>query len=128
MVLRIGQINAQRSAAIAANIEVLMDKRNLDILCIQETFCFKRKVRGYTSPSLIKMQPQSCKTPWVAALAKKENVNILTGVGDENDHIMCLKVMTGDLELIIINVYCQYSLPLEGFLEKIERALNGLQT
>ena len=60
-------------------------------------------------------------------MAKKENV-ILTGVGDENDHIMCLKVMTGDLELIIINVYCQYSLPLEGFLEKIERALNGLQT
>ena len=128
MVLRIGQINAQRSAAAAANIEILMHEKNLDILCIQEPFSYKGKVRGYNSPSLVKMQPQNSKTPWVAAVAKKKNVDILTGVGDENDHIMCLKVMTGDLDFVIINVYCQYSLPLEGFLEKIERALNGLQT
>ena len=128
MVLRIGQINAQRSAAAAANIEILMQERNLDVLCIQEPFSYKGKVRGYNSPNLTKIQQQCCEKSWVAAVVKKDAVDILVSVGDENEHIMCFKVMTGNSDLIIINAYCLHSLPLEGFLDKIERLLSNFQS
>ena len=124
MVLNVGQINAQRSAAAAANLELLMREQNLDILCLQEPFPYKRKVRGYNSPSLIKIQPQNSEKAWVAAAVNKEKVDVLLNVGNECDHIMCFKVLIRDLEFIIINVYCQCSIALEGFLGKIERIIN----
>jgi len=36
MELKIAQINAQRSAAVAADIRAAMVNSNIDILCIQE--------------------------------------------------------------------------------------------
>ena len=40
---------------------------------------------------------------------------------------MCFKVLTENSEYIIFNAYCQYSLPLEGFLDKIENTINSFQ-
>ena len=37
-------------------------------------------------------------------------------------------MITGNSDLIINNAYCQYSLPLEGFLDKIERILSNFQS
>ena len=101
-----------------------MKERNLDILCIQEPFCFKGKVRGYNAPNLAKIQPQNCEKPWVTAVVKNDKVDVLTSVGSECKHIMCFNVITGDSVFAIINAYCQYSFPLEGFLEKIERIIS----
>ena len=126
MVIRIGQINAQRSAAPPANIEILIKERNLDILCLQEPFYFEGKVRGYNTPNLIKLQPQNCEMAWVTAVVKNDKVDALVNVGYESEN-MCFKVMAGDHVIVIINVYCQYSLPLEGFLGRIERILKSLQ-
>lgn len=125
MGLRVGQINAQRSAAAAANLELLIKEKGLDIVCIQEPFCYKGKVRGYNSPNLIKITPQNCGHPWVAAVVNKERVEVLLNVGDENEHILCFKVMTGDTEFVLINLYCQYSAPLEGFLDKLQSLISG---
>ena len=127
MALKVGQINAQRSAAAAASLELLMRELNLDILCLQEPFSYKGKVRGYNSPSLIKIQPQNSEKAWVAAAVNTNRVDVLLNMGTECDHIMCFKVLIGDLEFIIINVYCQYSIPLEGFLAKLERIINSFQ-
>ena len=56
MVIRIGHINAQRSAAAAANIEILIKERNLDILCLLEPFYFEGKViTGLQHPELNKI-------------------------------------------------------------------------
>ena len=60
-------------------------------------------------------------------VVKKDTVDMLVSVGEEYEHITCFKVITGDSELIIINAYCQYSLTLEGFLDKIEKLLNNFQ-
>ena len=128
MVIRVGQINAQRSAAAAANLKILMREKNLDILCLQEPFCYKGKVRGYNSPDLIKIQPQNCDKAWVAAVIKNDKLEVLTSVGNECEYVMCFEVLTGNSEFIIINAYCQHSLPLEGFLDKIENIINSFQT
>ena len=128
MVIKIGQVNEQRSPAAAANLEMLMKERNQDILCVQEPFCFKEKVRGYNASNLANIQPQNCEKPWVATVVKNDKLDVLTRVGSECEHIMCFKVITGDSVFAIINAYCQYSFPLEGFLEKIERIISSFQT
>ena len=106
MVLSIEQINAQGSAAAAVNIEMLMQEKGLDILYIQEPFCYKGKVRGYSSPKLTKIQLQICEKSLVAAVVKKDTVDILVSVGEEYEHIIYFKVITGYSELTIINAYC----------------------
>ena len=91
MELKIGQINVQRSAT-AANLELLIKEKGLDILCIQEPFCYKGKVRGYNSPNLIKIEPQNCSYSRVAAIVNEDKVDVLLNVRDE--HIkLCFKVM-----------------------------------
>ena len=52
----------------------------------------------------------------------KENVEILVSVGNESEHILCFKVVMGEFE-VIVNMYCQYSLPLERFLSQLKGLL-----
>ena len=49
----------------------------------------------------------------MTAVVKNDKVDALVNVGYESENIMCFKVMAGDHVIVIINVYCQYSLPLE---------------
>lgn len=124
MGLRIAQINAQRSAAAAANLELLMSEMKIDILCIQEPFCYKGKVRGYNSPNLTKIEPQNCSYSWVAAVVNNQKVEVLLNVGKQSEHIMCFKVMTGGTGFLIVNLYCQPSASLRGFLDKLQSLIN----
>ena len=77
LVIRVRQIKDQRSAATAANLEIIKKDRNLDILCLQEPFCYKGKVRGYNSPDLIKIQPQNCDKAWVAVVVINDKLEAL---------------------------------------------------
>lgn len=76
MVIRIAQINAQRSVAISANLELIMGEKSLDILCLQEPYVYKGKVRGYTSPRLKITQPDG-DTPWVAIVTSEDKIQTL---------------------------------------------------
>ena len=52
----------------------------------------------------------------------------MLNVGDESEHVMCFKVMAGDLDFVVINVYCQYSEPLERFLSQVEGLISCFST
>jgi hypothetical protein len=41
MRLKIGQINAQRSKAVTANLERIIEVTNIDILCVQKPYTYK---------------------------------------------------------------------------------------
>lgn len=41
---------------------------------------------------------------------------------------MCFKVMTGGTEFIIVNLYGQHSVPLKGFLDKLQSLINEFPT
>jgi hypothetical protein len=75
MELKIGQINAQRLAAVAANLELIIKEQALDILCIQEPYTNKGMVKGYGTQDLRIIKPSTPNT-WVAAVARKENMEI----------------------------------------------------
>lgn len=96
-----------------------MRERNIDILCVQEPYAYNGRVRGFTSSNLRVTQPD-CDTPWVSIVSTEERVQIFRVALEETEHIMCVHVITEAEELYIINVYCQFSLPIEPFLEKLE--------
>lgn len=76
MGLRLAQINAQRSSTASADLEMIIREQSVDVLCIQEPYAYKGKVRGFTSSNLRVTQPD-CSTPWVAVVSKEENVQVL---------------------------------------------------
>jgi len=125
MGLKIAQINARRSAAVAANMEMLIKECNIDLLCVQKPYSYKSKVRGYTSPGLRVIQPM-VHLPWVAAVAMGEHVEVFHYTYEELEHVMCIQIKTEHEELYMINAYCQFSLPLEPILGTIERIINKI--
>jgi len=127
MGLKIAQINAQRSAAAAANLEKLMGERKLDILCIQEPYTYKGAVRGYTSQSMTTIQPMVDK-PWVAVVVANDRLEILHLAQYDTPHLMCLQVVSDREDFYIINIYCQFMLPIGPFLDQIEKIINSLHT
>lgn len=46
---------------------------------------------------------------------------------EETKHVMCVHIVMETDDLYIINIYCQFSLPIEPFLEKIEGILDKLK-
>lgn len=82
MELIIGHINAQRSQAAAANLELIIKERKLDILCVQEPYVYRNMVRGYSSPNLKLIQPLGG-YPWVAAIINSNNIEVLSLPGND---------------------------------------------
>lgn len=126
MGLRIAQINAQRSRAAAANLELIIKEYDIDILCIQEPYTFKGLVRGYSTQGLSIIQPNRDNT-WVAAVIQEKNVEIFHNSNLDTEHVMCFQVCTADDQFYVINVYCQFSLQIEPILCDIEKIIKRLE-
>jgi len=126
MGLKLAQINAQRSSVASANLEIIMLERNIDVLYIQEPYAYRGKVRGFTSSNL-RVTQSDCDTPWVVIISAEERVLILRISLEEIEHVMRVHVITETEEIYIINVYCQFSLPIEPFLEKLEKILDKIR-
>jgi len=126
MGLRITQINAQKSRAAAVNLELIFRECNLDVLCIQEPYTYKRKVRGYTSPGLKIIQP-NIENVWVTAVIRDSSVEVFQNADFETEHLMCFQIRTQRDQIYIINVYCQFSIKIGPILNDLEKTLNILQ-
>ncbi|KAK2577757.1 hypothetical protein KPH14_012616 [Odynerus spinipes] len=119
------KINAQRSMAAMADIRKVMQDESLDLLCIQEPYVFKNKVRGITAPLFEIFQPSSV-YPWVAIVMNKRRVEAFQISTRDSDHIMCIQVRFGSFRFFIVNLYCQFSLSIEDFLRDLEGLLNDI--
>jgi len=127
MDLKIAQINAQRSAAAAANLEKLICEHKVDLLCIQEPYTFKGLVRGFTAQNMTIVQPGVDK-PWVAVVVANERLEIFHLAQYDSPHVICLQVMSEQEDFYIINVYCQWMLPIAPFMDHIENIVNNLRS
>lgn len=124
MALKLAQINAQRSSAVSADLEMIMREKNIDVLCLQEPYVIKGKVRG--SSNLIITQPDSEKT-WITIITREDKFQVFRVAYKESEHIMCIHIITEFDDFIIINAYCQFSLQIEPFLNKIEKMLQKVK-
>jgi len=127
MGLRIAQINAQRSSAAAADLEMIMRKENIDILCLQEPYSYKGKVRGYTSSGYRIVQPDGV-NPWVAVIVLEAKLQIFRLACEKSEHLLCLHIISEADDFYLINVYCQFSMPIEPFLTSVENVLNNINS
>lgn len=125
MELVVGQINAMRSIAVAAEIKNLMLNNGCDIMCVQEPYAVRGNVCGYGSQALGLVYPK-VEFPWVAMIVR-DTVEFFPLSGCGSGHLMVTECSISDFKFYIINLYCQYSLPLEGFLVQLEKCLVKLR-
>ena len=125
MELKIGQINAQRSMAAAADLNRIIDEQGIDMLCIQEPYLFRGRVKGYNSKRIV--YPKVDK-PWVAVVINSDEIEIFNVSKVESEHTMCLGVQIGNVYFYVINVYYQFSLPVEKFIAEIKKVLSVIDS
>lgn len=126
MELKIAQINAARSAAAAGELRATMRDRGIEVLCIQEPYSVRGKVVGYNSPSVRVIQPNSA-SPWVAILIAKPEYEILDVATEASDHVVCVRINTGNETVHVINMYCQYRSQIEEQLETLGRLIRRIR-
>jgi hypothetical protein len=125
MGLKIAQINAQRSRGAAVNLELLINKLNVDILCVQEPYTHKGKVRGYTTPGLRVIEPKR-ENSSVAAVVRDSKMDVFQNSSLKTEHLQYFQVTTESESLYIVNVYCQYSMPISSMLNNLKLVLNKI--
>lgn len=121
------QINAARSIAVAGELRALLQEGSVDILCVQEPYQLKGKVVGYRSGTIRLVQPES-KTPWVTTMAAQAGVHLFRCGTGRDEHMVHVKVAAASGEIHLINVYCQYSKPIEPFLDRLREMIIGIKS
>ncbi|CAK9811752.1 Retrovirus-related Pol polyprotein from type-1 retrotransposable element R1 (Fragment) [Anthophora quadrimaculata] len=103
-----------------------MLEKKIDLLCIQEPYCFKNQVKGYTTPGLIVVQPAMDEYKWVAAVVNNNTIQVLQSISEETEHVMCFKIYKRNTEICFINVYCQFCLRIEPILDIVEKMIQRI--
>jgi len=105
MELKIAQINAQRSAAVAADLRTALSGANIDILCVQEPYSLDGVVRGYGLRTRIFQSKTNA--PMAAIIVENDNLDILQ-LSMESSHIIALQVITTFYEFYLVSVYFSF--------------------
>jgi len=89
MKLKIVQINAQRSAAVAADLRIALVNSGIDIVCIQEPYSSNGRVKGY-GPKTRVFQPNT-NVSMTAILVDSPNLDVLQ-LSLESSHIIVIQI------------------------------------
>lgn len=128
MELKIGQINAQRCRAVVADLNKVMVEKRINILCVQEPYV-KGRVCGFDARCRRVITP-GLECPWVAIVLPSEcegDFELFPLSNLDTEHCMCVNIRSKTQNFYVINVYCQFNVPLE-FIEQIERCLAAIQS
>jgi len=126
MELIIAQINAQRSAAVAADICTALVESNIDILCIQEPYSSDGRVRGFSSLNVRVIQP-STGVPMVAIVINNPNIDILQLNVKDSKHVVAVQVVTENCDFYLFSAYFQFSHPVEPYLATLEDCITKIK-
>jgi len=123
--MKIAHVNAQRSMAAIASIEVLVKDLEIDIVCIQEPYVVKNNIRGFSTSGFTKLRPH-LEDLWVVSIIANNEIGIFQLGFSDTQHVMCFQVILGNCDFYVINAYCQFSLELEPILCDIESIIKKL--
>lgn len=122
MVIKILQINAQRSIAVAADLKC-KTQSNIDVMVLQEPYSLKGKVKGYASVDARVIQPIS-ECPQVAIIVLNKDIDVMRIMSTSHVISVCLTVESGDY--YIIAAYMQFSDEVEPYLTELENMINKI--
>jgi len=127
MELIIAQVNAQRSAAVAADIRVPMVNSNIDILCIQEPYSSNGRVRGCFDLKARVIQPYEG-IPMVALIiVNNPELDILQLNMEGSSHVIAVQVVTELHEFYLVSAYFQFSHPVEPYLVTLDKCVRNIR-
>jgi len=126
MELIVAQINAQRSAAVAADIRAVLANPGIDIICIQEPYSSDGRVRGFSSLKARVLQPNKG-VPMVAIVVNNPDVDVLQLDMEGSNHVIAVQIVTGSSEFYLISAYFQFSHPVEPFLAILENCISRIR-
>lgn len=114
--LKILQINAQRSKTVTAEIRKTVEVKNIDILLLQEPYTYKGKVKGYGTTNARILQNYEHLNSKAAIIIYNETV-VATQLNQiRSEHIAGAHMKTQEGEFYLISIYCQYSHGIEEYI------------
>jgi len=117
MELKIAQINAQRFAAVAADLRTALVNSGIDIVCIQEPYSIDGRVKSYGSRIRV-FQPNT-NVLMAAILVNSPDLDVLQ-LSLESSHIIALQITFMFKKFYFISVYFQFSDSVEPYLTQLK--------
>ena len=124
--IRIMQINAGRAAKTNAEIRFHADQDNVKIAAIQELYTVRGKISSYAGQARVITGTKSGETPWAAIVIFDSTLTVMKLVQHSDSHTVCIQVDDRGFSFYIINMYCQFSTPMEPYLQKIRKIKQNL--
>lgn len=121
--MRILQVNAQRSAAVLAQCTRLFAENRVDLLLLQEPYTVAGELPGFADcASFLTAEPVP-----MAAIVCRRGCSAPVLVSTLTDEYgVCVSLQCGGQTVYLVSVYFRYSAPLDPYLSYIMRILSRL--
>jgi len=120
---KVVQINLDKSKLATSEIVHYCEKEDVDIVCMQEPYTYSLKLLGMPTYA-VTILPED-PTPMVAVVIFKKDIETLVHLKYEDRWTLCVEISRGNHKVIIVNIYCQFSLPRDIFVRRLEGILTG---
>lgn len=117
------QVNLDRSRLATHELRIHCEKENVDVACIQEPYINKGEIPGMPTDAvtLITEDPGSM----VAVVIFNKKIEALVDSKYTCKWIQTFTLKLGKHQITIVNLYCQFSMPADIFVNKLETILEG---
>lgn len=132
-IIRLGQLNARGSRAVTDEIRQLTHEQKLDILLLQEPYCFKNNIQGLgldTKTVVDKKRFSKITTAErvkAAIVILNKNINVLKLEQYSNTHCICVEASTSTDSLYIISAYFQHCDSIKPYLDHLDKVIRALK-
>lgn len=121
------QINEERAAKTGAEMRDIAEKRNVQVVAIQEPYTIKGKVCSFGGRARVVSGEKKGETAWPAIVVFDPSIVVMRIDQFSDSHIACSQLQKGDIKVYVISEYFQYSHAIEGYLARVSRIVRQLR-
>lgn len=118
MELRFLQVNGQGARLVMAQLRRMMDEKAIDVLLLQEPYCYKGRVAGFGGLRTLECGTDACKA---AIIVRAKHITVTVVSSLLGDLGVCAVLEGSWGRLCVVSLYCPPSCGLEPQLEYLER-------
>ena len=120
--IKVMQINVKKARTATKEIRQLAEDRRVDVICIQEPYIRNNKPQGFSVSS---EKISIGDGPGAAIIIMNKNITTTTISQLSNPRVLCTEIKTSYISFILINMYFQYSHPIETYIAALEEIINN---
>lgn len=120
--LDVNQINIGHCHSAALDLRVTNIRQGIDVTLIQEPYTRYGKIQSFGAVNrIIASKPDRKDPPQAAIIISNPNLDVMCLGQYTTTHCAVAAVSTSNEKYIFVSLYCQYSDPIEPYLEQIDR-------